>query len=117
MQSWPYQFVISLLLSAMALRNNASAYITYPGRYQDPPTDGFNGDYAAIMNENSAPLVDAAPPTTIAARVAASAHDIPHVFAMLSNTINGPRIVCVHRSAPYDIGVGMNDNHTTNDGP
>jgi hypothetical protein len=42
--------------------------------------------------------------------VTASVHDIPHVYAMLSNTINGPRIVCVHRVAPCDIGMGMNDN-------
>jgi hypothetical protein len=32
---------------------------------------------------------------------------------MLSNTVNGPRIVRVHRVAPYDVGMGMNDNEWT----
>jgi hypothetical protein len=113
---WLGQF--KSLFYAMALPNNAiagaaSAYVTYLDRYQDPRTDGCNGDYAAIMNEYAAPLVDAVPPTTIAARVTASAHDIPHVYAMLNNTTNGLRIVYVHRVAPYDIGMGMNDNEWT----
>jgi hypothetical protein len=38
---------------------------------------------------------------------------LPHVYTMLSNAVNVPRIVCVHRVAPYDIGMVMNENEWT----
>jgi hypothetical protein len=55
------------------------------------------------MNEYAAPLVDAAPPATIAARVNASAHDITTCMpcSVTPSTIPGVQ---------YDIGMGMDDN-------
>jgi hypothetical protein len=81
----------------MALPNNtiagvAPAYVSYLELYQNPRTGGLNGDYAAVVNEYTAPLVDAASPANIAAQVTTYAHSIPHVYVMLSNTVNGPRL-------------------------
>jgi hypothetical protein len=65
-----------MALPNSAIAGTAPAYVSYLELYQDPRTDGLNGDYAAIMCEYAAPLVDAAPPATIASRVTACAHDI-----------------------------------------
>jgi hypothetical protein len=45
-------------------------------------------------------------------RVSASTDDINHMYVMLSNTAIGPKIVGVHRTKPYSIGMAVNDEWT-----
>jgi hypothetical protein len=55
-----------------AIAGAPPAYVSYFPRYQDPQTDTFGGNYAAVMNEYVAPLVDASTFATIAMHVSAS---------------------------------------------
>jgi hypothetical protein len=89
------------------LETSPPAYVSYFPRYQDPQTDTFGGNYAAVMNEYVAPLVDASTFATIAMHVSASPrrHQFTFLLAPLTAAQTEPPWNMVLTSPPSKISM------------